>query len=155
MDIRLAEFDKNIIGYILKFWQNDRIKMMFENKTENQIQAWLDNLNDGKLVDITRCIMFEDKPIGLISLHEKSVDEKGKLNLDIFIQPAFQGKGMAKLAFDKILKIAKDRGFNLITSSCAKSNISSEKLHKKLGFVLVREELNVAGNLMCRWEMNI
>lgn len=155
MDIRIVEFDKNIIDYILKFWQNDRIKTMFENKTENELQEWLNSLNDGELVDITRCIMFEDKPIGLISLHEKSVNEKGKLNLDIFIQAHFQGKGIAKIAFDKILEVAKNRGFNLITSSCAKSNVASEKLHKKLGFVLVREELNVAGNLMYRWEIKI
>ena len=99
---------------------------MFENKTENELQEWLNSLNDGELVDITRCIMFEDKPIGLISLHEKSVNEKGKLNLDIFIQPHFQGKGIAKIAFDKILEVAKNRGFNLITSSCAKSNVASE-----------------------------
>ena len=155
MNIDIVEFDKDIIDYILKFWESDRIKTMFQNKTENELQKWLDDLNNIELIDITRCIVLDDKPIGLISLHEKNINEKGKLNLDIFIQPSFQGKGIAKMAFDKIIKIAKDKGFKLITSSCAKSNIASERLHKKLGFILLKEELNNSGNLMCRWEMNI
>ena len=118
---------------------------------DNSIQN-IENIIDEWKETLGFCIMYGSEKVGIIALTEK---QDKQLSWGEAIKEDFRGKGIAKEAFKLIIKEAQKRGYSKIVSSCAKSNIASQKLHKKVGFDLVKEEVNLAGNEMCRWEMNI
>lgn len=95
------------------------------------------------------CINYNNKPIGIISLSERSSTE---LSFGIAIIEEFRGQGLAEIAFEKISHLAKENGFQKIISSCSSQNRASKRMHEKLNFKLIKEEINPAGNKMCRWE---
>ncbi len=98
------------------------------------------------------CITYENQKVGIIALTEK---QDKSLSWGSAIIKEYQGKGIATKAFELIVGEAQRQGYTKIISSCAKNNIASRNLHKKVGFDLIKEEVNSAGNEMCRWEMNI
>lgn len=111
---------------------------------ENVIEEWSNSLGF--------CIKFENKKVGIISLTEK---ENRTLSWGTAIIKEYQRKGIATKAFKLAVRKAKRKGYTKILSSCAKDNIASQNLHKKVGFTLIKEEVNSSGNEMCRWEMVI
>lgn len=98
------------------------------------------------------CIMYDNQKVGIIALGEK---QDRALSWGTGILEEYRGKGIGTKAFELIVKEAQKQGYSKIISSCAKSNIASRNLHKKVGFTLIKEEINPAGNEMCRWERNI
>lgn len=98
------------------------------------------------------CIMYDNQKVGIIALTER---QDKSLSWGTAILQEYQGKGIATKAFELIIIEAQKQGYSKIVSSCAKSNIASQNLHKKVGFDLIKEETNPAGNEMCRWEKNI
>lgn len=111
---------------------------------ENVIEQWENSLGF--------CIMCDNKKVGIIALTER---QDKSLSWGTSIIEDFRGKGIATKAFGLAVVEAKKKGYSTIISSCSKSNIASLHLHKKAGFDLIKEEINPAGNEMCRWEMNI
>ena len=88
------------------------------------------------------CITYMNEKVGIITLGEK---QEKKLSWGVMIKEEYRGKGIAKTAFEIIEKLAKEKGYSTIISSCAKENLASKRLHEKVGFVLIKEETNAAG----------
>ena len=141
--VSLEKFKKEDASFI-----KDNFPTYFRDNSiqniENIIDEWKETLGF--------CIMYGKEKVGIIALTEK---QDKQLSWGESIKEDFRGKGIAKEAFKLIVKEAQKRGYLKIISSCAKSNVASHNLHKRVGFELVKEEINLAGNEMCRWEMNI
>ncbi len=141
--VSLSKFQVEDAGFV-----KNNFASFFKNPTldevEKRIELWQDNLGF--------CINFGNNRVGLITLSEK---QDKKLSFGIEILKEFRGKGIATHAFNLAAAEAKKRGYSTIISSCGKTNIASKNLHKKLGFALIKTEINAAGKEMCRWEKKI
>ena len=140
-NVRLEKFKKEDALFIQKF--NCLLDNGIQN-IENLIRNWQTSLGF--------CIIYNNEKVGFISLSEK---ENRTLSWGIGIIEDMRGKGIGQEAFKLILSEAKKRGYKKIISSCAKENIASKRLHEKVGFKLIKEEINAVGHCMCRWEMDI
>ena len=141
--VRLEKFKKEDATFLQENFSYGFLDKSIEN-FENIIEGWKTSLGF--------CIVYNDEKVGFISLSEK---QDKKLSWGTAIKEEYRGKGIAGEAFKLIVQEAKKRGYFTIISSCAKSNTASQALHKKVGFSLIKEEINQAGNELCRWEMNI
>ena len=153
----MSEGNKNV--WLRKFTKQDLDFLLFVNYFKSQtkefvmpvLNEWIKGEREGHL-RFARCIMLDNKPIGVISLGEK---EKGVVGFGISILEQFRGNGYATIAFNLAKEELKDFGIKKIKSSCACSNIASKALHKKLGFILNKTEINSAGNKMNRYELDL
>jgi len=143
MRVKLEKFKKEDAKFI-----KDNFPSYFKDNSIDNIERIIENWNQC----LSFCITYENKKVGIVSLTEK---EDKNLSWGTSILKDYQGKGIATEAFNLILKKAKKQGYTRIISSCIKNNIASINLHKKVGFYLIKEEINSAGNKMCRWEMTI
>lgn len=155
--LKLRKFESTDFGYIMENWVgNKRLgSMFFKNANEDTIKEFIkeskqETSPDGK-ADFTYCIDLLGKPVGMIRLGE---NWQG-LNLDIFVDLHYRKHNIATKAFELIQEIARQKGFKSITSSCSQDNTASEKLHRKLGFTLIKSELSPKGVPMYRWEKKI
>lgn len=63
------------------------------------------------------------------------------------IYEAYQRKGYATIAYDRLLDIAKKNGYGIAVAQVLAENIASIALHKKLGFECENYEyINKKGN---------
>lgn len=153
----MSEGNKNV--WLRKFNEKDLDFVLSVNYFKSQtkefvmpvLNEWIKGEREGHL-RFARCIMLDNKPIGVISLGEK---EKGVVGFGISILEQFRGNGYATIAFNLAKEELKDFGIKKIKSSCACSNIASKALHKKLGFILNKTEINPAGNKMNRYELEL
>lgn len=153
----MSEGNKNV--WLRKFNEKDLDFVLSVNYFKSQtkefvmpvLNEWIKGESEGHL-RFARCIMLDNKPIGVISLGEK---EKGVVGFGISILEQFRGNGYATIAFNLAKEELKDFGIKKIKSSCAYSNIASKALHKKLGFILNKTEINPAGNKMNRYELEL
>jgi len=143
MSVSLKKFEKKDAVFI-----RDNFPTYFKDNSIENIESSIDKWKH----TLGFCIMYDNQKVGIIALGEK---QEGVLCWGTAILEEFRGKGIATKAFELILVEAKKQGYSKIISSCAKSNIASRKLHQKVGFRLIKEEINPAGNEMCRWERNI
>lgn len=111
---------------------------------EDIIDGWKDSLSYG--------IAYKKEKVGFITLGKKP---EGKLGFGVAVKEEYRGKGIAPKAFELAKENAKKQGYEWIVSSCSADNIASKRLHEKLGFKLIKEEINQAGNKMLRWELKI
>lgn len=153
----MSEGNKNV--WLRKFTKQDLDFLLSVNYFKSQtkefvmpvLNEWIKGESEGHL-RFARCIMLNNKPIGVISLGEK---EKGVVGFGISILEQFRGNGYATIAFNLAKEELKDFGIKKIKSSCACSNVASKALHKKLGFTLNKTEINPAGNKMNRYELDL
>ena len=154
--VKLRKFTYEDIDFILSNWvESDQLSGYFKNCAREVLVQKITKYNEEKSGDrflFTYCIEFENKPVGLLQFTEKHA---GIPNLNIYIEDDFQKRGIGSEAFELGKKIIKEKGFNLITSSCAKANFKSMHFHKKVGFELIKEELSPNGTPMCRWKYEL
>jgi len=140
--VSLIKFKKEDAEYIQKNFPN-----YFKDNSiiniENVIEKWKNSL--------AFCIVYNNEKVGIISFGEK---QDKKLSWGMEIKDGFRGLGIGSLAFKLALIEAKNKDYSTIISSCSKDNLISKKIHEKMGFNLIKQEINSAGNEMCRWEMN-
>jgi len=141
--VKLEKFNKDDAKFI-----RDNFPTYFMDNSIDNIERIIESWNQS----LGFCITYENHKVGIIALTEK---QDKSLSWGSAIIKEYQGKGIATKAFELIVVEAQRQGYTKIISSCAKSNIASRNLHKKVGFNLIKEEVNSAGNEMCRWEMNI
>lgn len=141
--VKLQKFTKEDAGFIIEnfpgYFKTPTIEFV-----ENQIEKWAKSL--------AFCIVYNDEKVGIITLSEK---EGKKLSWGIIIKEEYRRRGIAKEAFEIISVVAKEKGYSMVISSCAKENVASANLHEKVGFSLVKEEINSAGREMLRWEKEL
>ena len=143
MSVSLKKFEKEDAVFI-----RDNFPTYFKDNSIENIESVI----EGWKTSLGFCIMYDNQKVGIISLGEK---QDKVLSWGTAILEEYRGKGIGTKAFELILVEAKKQGYTKIISSCAKSNIVSRNLHRKVGFTLIKEEINPAGNEMCRWERNI
>ncbi len=141
--VKLEKFKKEDSKFII-----DNFPTYFMDNSIENIERIINDWNHS----LGFCIIYENQRVGIVSLTEK---QDKSLSYGTSILKEYQGKGIATEAFKLVLKEAQKQGYTKIISSCIKSNIASRNLHKKVGFDLIKEEINSAGNEMCRWSMNI
>ena len=141
LDVRLEKFKKEDAQFIQNF------NCLLDNSIQN-----IERLIHNWQTSLGFCIVYNSEKVGIISLSEK---ENRTLSWEIGIIEDMRGKGIGKEAFKLILSEAKKRGYKKIVSSCAKENIASKRLHEKVGFQLIKEDVNAVGRCVCRWEMDI
>lgn len=141
--ISLSKFDKGDVKFVL-----NNFAMFFKNPTAEQVEKRIEAWRDG----FGFCINCDGQKVGLITLSEK---QSKTLSFGIMILNQFRGKGIAKQAFDLAAAEAKSKGYTTIISSCAKTNQASIRMHQKIGFDLIKQEINAAGNEVCRWQKSI
>jgi ribosomal-protein-alanine N-acetyltransferase len=101
----------------------------------NSADEWI-----GRILDLEKpksyvwAIIYEKEVIGTICYWNirKNIAEIG-----YDIDPAYQSKGFATEAGIGILALAKNFGFKKLEAYCQPSNVSSQKVALKLGFVLI------------------
>lgn len=153
----MSEGNKNV--WLRKFTKQDLDFLLSVNYFKSQtkkfvmpvLNEWIKGESEGHL-RFARCIMLDNKPIGVISLGEK---EKGVVGFGISILEEYRKNGYGTIAFNLAKEELRDLGIKKIKSSCAYSNIASKALHKKLGFILNKTEINQAGNKMNRYELDL
>lgn len=153
----MSEGNKNV--WLRKFTKQDLDFLLsvnyFKSPTKEFVMPVLNDWIKGENEDhlrFARCIMLDNKPIGVISLGEK---EKGVVGFGISILEEYRKNGYGTIAFNLAKEELRDLGIKKIKSSCAYSNIASKALHKKLGFILNKTEINQAGNKMNRYELDL
>ena len=143
LNVSLIKLNREDVKFI-----KDHFSTFFKDNSieniERIIDSWKQSLGFG--------VVCDNQKVGIIALSEKA-DQS--LSWGVAILEDYQGKGIATKAFELVVNEAKQKGYSKIISSCAENNIASKNLHKKVGFSLIKEEINQAGNKMCRWEISI
>ena len=125
----------------------NNLPFYFKDNSVSNIRSIINRLTN----ELGYFILYNKEKVGIISLSQK---DEG-YSWGIAVIDKYQNNGIASKAFQLICAEAKKQCITKIISSCKKSNTPSIKLHEKVGFKLVKEETNAAGNEMLRWEINI
>ena len=141
--VELIKFEKQDALFLQEIFSYAFRDSSIEN-LEKIIEGWKNSFCYG--------IVYNDEKVGFITLGKKM---EGKLGFGVAIKEDCRGKGIASKAFELAKEMAKKQGYEWIISSCSVDNIASKGLHEKLGFKLIKEEINQAGNKMLRWELEI
>lgn len=159
--INIRKFTAEDIDFILKNWVNtDKLDGYWKDATKvslsKSFEIWDKEIDEQGRPKLKFCIEldFHGKkfPIGVIYY---SYNSDGFLTYNIFIDKNERGKGFATIATKLAEEKLKEKGVKTIKSSSFHKNIASINLHKKVGFQLIKQEINCAGNLMYRWEKNL
>ena len=156
MNIILRKFNKYDVDFVMNNWVNtDKLDGFFKDKTRESLEESFEKYDLEKSGDrflFSYCIELNDRPIGVIQFTEKY---QGVPNLNLYIEDMYRGKGYGTKAFELAKKIIKSKGFALITSSCRQNNLASVRLHKKLGFKIIKTENSPNGTPMFRWQIEL
>ena len=159
--VTIRKFVINDIEFVLNNWVGtDKLGGYWKDATKESLTKsfadWDSEIDIQGRPRVKYCIEITENgrkiPVGVIYY---SYNEEGCLTYNIFIDENYRGKGYAvqatKLAEEKL----KEKGIKIVKSSSFHKNIASINLHKKVGFVLIKQEINPAGNLMYRWEKHL
>lgn len=86
-----------------------------------------------------------NETVGVINVCGHGPDEVS-VAPEIFIK--FRNKGFATKSLSIAYKIAKEKGFKKVIAGIRKENVTSQKLHEKLGFSFVKEFTSKNGKPM-------
>jgi len=70
----------------------------------------------------------EIKPFGTRQAYQHTVENA------VYVDPAYQGKGIGSSLLDKLLRLATERGFHVVLALIVAGNECSVRLHTKFGF---------------------
>ena len=140
----LAESDcefilQNWVGHSVIFRGNmshdellAKLKEMATKQYNGNYHEWFVLLNDGI-------------PVGTFNLYQPNPNENA-VYFGIEIDKDNRRKGFGTKAVQMAFEIAKEKGYEKITSQATVSNIPSVKLHAKCGFQIVERVINSKGN---------
>lgn len=106
-----------------------------EPKNLEQRRVWFDEHNVGNHPLIVAEV--EGRVVGYASLSSYRVKEAyaATVELSVYVDVAYRGKGVATMLMDAILEMArKDESIHLVVSVITGENEASVKLHEKYGF---------------------
>lgn len=116
-------------------WRNapEVRRMMFDASpldAERHKDYWRKRLADKN--DLSRIILADGKEVGVAKLDKK----KEGYEVDIFIDPAMQGKGIGSGALKLLINESKTKGIRRVFAKVRPENEASRKMFLKDGFVL-------------------
>ena len=156
MEIKLRKFNENDIDFVMKNWVGtDKLNGFFKDKTKEGLKESFKKYHEEKSGDkflFSYCIETDGRPVGIIQFTEKY---KNTPNLNLYIEDIYRNRGIGTISFELAKTIIKSKGFNIITSSCARNNLASISLHKKLGFQIIKVENSPNGTPMLRWQIKL
>ncbi|MBN3580838.1 N-acetyltransferase [Algoriphagus aestuarii] len=94
---------------------------------------------DGKVIGFATFGPFRPKPSYQFTIEHS-----------VYIHPDFRGAGVGKRLMEKLISIAKNKGFHLMVGGIDANNLNSLEFHKKLGFQEVGKFLEV-GRKFDQW----
>jgi RimJ/RimL family protein N-acetyltransferase len=95
-------------------------------------------------------IVFDGSIAGLIQFSEESEPKYRHASIDLFLDPALQGRGLGTEAVRRVVRhLIDDRGHHRITIDPALANTAAIRAYKKVGFkpvgILHQAERDVGG----------
>lgn len=123
----------------------------FETAAPNW-EKWTNNhLSYGRLV-----AMSGEEVVGWAALTAVSnrCIYQGVAEVSVYVHPAFRGKGIGKFLLKKLIFESEENGIWTLHAAIFRENISSTKLHEKIGFRMIgfREKI---GKLNGVWKDNV
>jgi predicted GNAT family N-acyltransferase len=113
--------NRNIIENILKIYNSSKFKSVSDYIFKTNYFAFIQDEKKEKIIGIARLLPMKE-------------NIKNLLIRNVFIDPAFQGKGYCKVIIDEIVEYFKKRNIQLYLDVDEK-NIPAVKCYKRAGFV--------------------
>ena len=129
MDIILKIVERIDWDFILELRNKKEIREFMNSKkiiSKNNHYDYLEKQKSNPKF-LNRIIYFKNKRVGYLRIENEDVS--------IFVDPSFQGKGIATVALELIQPIAKKHGFVKLVGKIFVDNKQSEKIFLKNGFV--------------------
>lgn len=103
------------------------------------VRQWWDEPDDGFPWDEPEAerftILVEGVVAGMIQFTEEVTPKYRHAGIDIFLDPAFQGRGIGTEAIRRIVRhLVEERGHHRITIDPAASNVAAIRAYEKVGF---------------------
>ena len=102
--------------------------------SEDYIQKMVDSLNGKHQFQLFA--LEKDRPIGYIASCEDLFPDFQRI-VELIVDPAFQGKGIATRLIDKVIEFARKNNLRGVITQTEFSNAPAQKLYEKSGFVRV------------------
>jgi len=136
-----------VTGYTVRFAEPSDIPLIFHfikslaiyEKMLDRVIATEAGLNETLFVHPCAEVLIaeeQNNPIGFALFYTTYSTFQGQANLfleDLFIEPAFRGKGYGKILFSCLATITKERGYSRMDWWCLKWNLPSLGFYEKLG----------------------
>lgn len=132
MDISLRPISKNDIDMLYSWRNHPQVrKMMFNNKpiSIEEHRAFWNKLLAEKTA-LSFIILYENEPVGMVRLDKK----EEFYEVDIFVAPFAQGKGIGSEALGLVINEAKQNGIRKLGARIKKENAASHKAFLNNGF---------------------
>ena len=101
--------------------------------------AWVKPVIEGETEKNLFVLEVDGDKAGQVRIDVSEEQDQGEISISLM--PAFQGKGIAKVALDIAMdKMKKERGIKLYTAQIHQDNIPSQKLFEKMGFEFKNQE---------------
>jgi len=129
MTVSLEDVTKNDWDFILKLRNNEQIRKFMTHDeiiSKDVHYSYLEKQKSNPKF-LNKIISFENNKVGYIRVDDDDIS--------IFVDPTFQGKGIASKALELFEPIAKSHGFTKLVGKVLIDNKQSEKIFLKNGFV--------------------
>jgi ribosomal protein S18 acetylase RimI-like enzyme len=103
------------------------LHFVFSEEYLSRLKNWLD---DG----FQFFALEDDKFAGYIAAIKSEKDKNSLQIVELFVDPAYQGKSFGTKLVEKMIALAKENNFFGIIVQTEKENIPAQKLYEKLGF---------------------
>ena len=102
--------------------------------SEEYIQKMVDSL--GEKHPFQLFALEKNQPVGYIASCEDLFPNFQRI-VELIVDPAFQGEGIATQLIGKVIEFAKSEGLKGVVTQTEFSNTPAQKLYEKLGFIKV------------------
>lgn len=113
----------------------DRVATLETRLRDNrEMEEWLVNRSDRH-----RVVVIEDASNSVVGWASLNVFNSrccysGVVDISIYLNRDYRGKGLGKILLGELIKVAKDEGFHKLVLSTLKFNEAGRKLYKSMGF---------------------
>ena len=153
--MRLRHFTEEDFEYISKNWTDNKRMTGISFPTDKTaykelIAKWNTCSYNGKYFE--QFIIEDGVPVGICSLYEHSDNE---VSYGAIIDSNYYRHGYCTLACKEVIKLAKQKGFGVLSGGVRADNKASIEFCKKFGFVHKRTAINSRGEEQLQFEMNL
>ena len=128
---------------VLRPLRVDDAPRLAEFGADPEVARWWPGIDEAELIekaegrDDTTCfaVLHEDDVAGLIQYGEELDPQYRHASIDLFLDPALQGRGVGPEALRRVVRhLIDDRGHHRITIDPAAANAAAIRAYEKVGF---------------------